>query len=148
MSIPKRPLIRHPVPRLCMETNRAADHCRPALYGVRGPNMSSFLVKRVPIPPPVLPSKFLAVPASSRTTLAPPDVESSGMRRAISLSDLAARPTPAPRLPPQVAALHHSWTSATSGLRGLFLITCRQNFFVCEAPSGARPLAVADVADA
>ncbi|GBP77049.1 Transcriptional activator protein Pur-alpha [Eumeta japonica] len=45
-----------------------------------------------------------------------------------------------------VAALHHSWTSATSGLRGLFLITCRQNFlrglflitcrqnfFVCEA---------------
>ncbi|GBP95042.1 hypothetical protein EVAR_64274_1 [Eumeta japonica] len=47
-----------------------------------------------------------------------------------------------------VAALHHSWTSATSGLRGLFLITCRQNFFVCEAPSGARPSAVADVADA
>ncbi|GBP15314.1 Intraflagellar transport protein 172 homolog [Eumeta japonica] len=59
-----------------------------------------------------------------------------------------------------VAALHHSWTSATSGLRGLFLITCRQNFlrglflitcrqnfFVCEAPSGARPPAVADVAD-
>ncbi|GBP26192.1 hypothetical protein EVAR_74954_1 [Eumeta japonica] len=42
-----------------------------------------------------------------------------------------------------VAALHHSWTSATSGLRGLFLITCRQNFFVCEAPSGARPSAVA-----
>ncbi|GBP79250.1 hypothetical protein EVAR_87345_1 [Eumeta japonica] len=49
---------------------------------------------------------------------------------------------------PQLAALHHSWTSATSGLRGLFLITCRQNFFVCEAPSGARPSAVADVADA
>ncbi|GBP28250.1 hypothetical protein EVAR_19099_1 [Eumeta japonica] len=61
----------------------------------------------------------------------------------------------------RVAALHHSWTSATSGLRGLFLITCRQNFlrglflitcrqnfFVCEAPSGARPSAVADVADA
>ncbi|GBP71495.1 hypothetical protein EVAR_103381_1 [Eumeta japonica] len=47
-----------------------------------------------------------------------------------------------------LAALHHSWTSATSGLRGLFLITCRQNFFVCEAPSGARPSAVADVADA
>ncbi|GBP56508.1 hypothetical protein EVAR_42701_1 [Eumeta japonica] len=47
-----------------------------------------------------------------------------------------------------VAALHHSWTSATSGLRGPFLITCRQNFFVCEAPSGARPSAVADVADA
>ncbi|GBP92922.1 Retinol dehydrogenase 12 [Eumeta japonica] len=47
-----------------------------------------------------------------------------------------------------VAALHHSWTSATSGLRGLFLITCRQNFFVCEAPSGARPSAVADIADA
>ncbi|GBP20114.1 hypothetical protein EVAR_5543_1 [Eumeta japonica] len=60
-----------------------------------------------------------------------------------------------------VAALHHSWTSATSGLRGLFLITCRQTFlrglflitcrqtfFVCEAPSGARPSAVADVADA
>ncbi|GBP95723.1 hypothetical protein EVAR_70151_1 [Eumeta japonica] len=57
-----------------------------------------------------------------------------------------------------VAALHHSWTSATSGLRGLFLITCRQtflqglflitNFFVCEAPSGARPSAVANVADA
>ncbi|GBP79888.1 hypothetical protein EVAR_103470_1 [Eumeta japonica] len=60
-----------------------------------------------------------------------------------------------------VTALHHSWTSATSGLRGLFLITCRQNFlrglflitcrqnfFVCEAPSGARPSAVADVADA
>ncbi|GBP07709.1 hypothetical protein EVAR_2816_1 [Eumeta japonica] len=60
-----------------------------------------------------------------------------------------------------VAALHHSWTSATSGLRGLFLITCRQNFlrglflvtcrqnfFVCEAPSGARPSAVVDVADA
>ncbi|GBP14566.1 hypothetical protein EVAR_93445_1 [Eumeta japonica] len=47
-----------------------------------------------------------------------------------------------------VAALHHSWTSATSGLRGLFLITCRQNLFVCEAPSGARPSAVADVADA
>ncbi|GBP58619.1 WD repeat-containing protein 92 [Eumeta japonica] len=47
-----------------------------------------------------------------------------------------------------VAALHHSWTSATSGLRGLFLITCRQNFFVCEAPSGARPSAVADFADA
>ncbi|GBP22703.1 hypothetical protein EVAR_13984_1 [Eumeta japonica] len=47
-----------------------------------------------------------------------------------------------------VVALHHSWTSATSGLRGLFLITCRQNFFVCEAPSGARPSAVADVADA
>ncbi|GBP31865.1 hypothetical protein EVAR_16640_1 [Eumeta japonica] len=60
-----------------------------------------------------------------------------------------------------VAALHHSWTSATSGLRGLFLITCRQNFlrglflitcrqnfFVCEALSGARPSAVADVADA
>ncbi|GBP29256.1 Ras-related GTP-binding protein D [Eumeta japonica] len=47
-----------------------------------------------------------------------------------------------------VAALHHSWTSATSDLRGLFLITCRQNFFVCEAPSGARPSAVADVADA
>ncbi|GBP02166.1 hypothetical protein EVAR_64393_1 [Eumeta japonica] len=43
-----------------------------------------------------------------------------------------------------VAALHHSWTSATSGLRSLFLITCRQNFFVCEAPSGARPSAVAD----
>ncbi|GBP80361.1 hypothetical protein EVAR_54749_1 [Eumeta japonica] len=51
------------------------------------------------------------------------------------------------RLSP-VAALHHSWTSATSGLRGLFLITCRQNLFVCEAPSGARPSAVADVADA
>ncbi|GBO99729.1 hypothetical protein EVAR_815_1 [Eumeta japonica] len=61
----------------------------------------------------------------------------------------------------RMAALHHSWTSATSGLRGLFLITyrqnflrglflitCRQNFFVCEAPSGARPSAVADVADA
>ncbi|GBP29791.1 hypothetical protein EVAR_94631_1 [Eumeta japonica] len=47
-----------------------------------------------------------------------------------------------------VAALHHSWTSATSGLRGLFLITCRQNFFDCEDPSGAMPSAVADVADA
>ncbi|GBP13213.1 hypothetical protein EVAR_93164_1 [Eumeta japonica] len=60
-----------------------------------------------------------------------------------------------------MAALHHSWTSATSGLRGLFLITCRQNFlrglflitcrqtfFVCKAPSGARPSAVANVADA
>ncbi|GBP70104.1 Proton-coupled amino acid transporter-like protein CG1139 [Eumeta japonica] len=56
-----------------------------------------------------------------------------------------------------VVALLHSWTSATSGLRGLFLITCRQNFlrglflitnfFVCEAPLGARPSAVADVAD-
>ncbi|GBP07304.1 hypothetical protein EVAR_92167_1 [Eumeta japonica] len=33
----------------------------------------------------------------------------------------------------QIAALHHSWTSATSGLRGLFLITCRR-----EAVGGRR----------
>ncbi|GBP77123.1 hypothetical protein EVAR_99368_1 [Eumeta japonica] len=44
-----------------------------------------------------------------------------------------------------VAALHHSWTSETSGLRGLFLITCRKNFlrgpFRREAVGGRRRLA-------
>ncbi|GBP55118.1 hypothetical protein EVAR_37998_1 [Eumeta japonica] len=39
------------------------------------------------------------------------------------------------------------WTSAAKVCE-TSLITCRQNFFVCEAPSGARPSAVADVADA
>ncbi|GBP84547.1 hypothetical protein EVAR_65223_1 [Eumeta japonica] len=67
-----------------------------------------------------------------------------------SIAQLGERTHPVPTKTSMkpVAALHHSWTSATSGLRGLFLITCRQNFFVCEAPSGARPSAVPDVADA
>ncbi|CAG4986256.1 unnamed protein product [Colias eurytheme] len=90
-KVPFRRIIRHPVPRLCLE-NQA--RMRPPFCSgnvVRG------LARKLPIVP-VLPSKFPT--PSARTHLTPPEQESeTGMRRAISLSDLAAKPVPAPRTP-------------------------------------------------
>ncbi|CAH4032368.1 unnamed protein product [Pieris brassicae] len=83
---PFRKMIRQPAPRLYMD-NQA--RMRPPFSGnaVRG------LAKKCPIVP-VLPSKF----SPARTHLTP-EASETGMRRAISLSDLAAKPVPAPRTP-------------------------------------------------
>ncbi|KAJ2943467.1 hypothetical protein O0L34_g12274 [Tuta absoluta] len=88
---PFRKVVRVPTPRLCMEKNP-----RPVLGLPR-----ASLSRRLPLQAPVLPSKFFT---ANRNLLSPSDAEeeSSGMRRAISLSDLAAKPMPAPRTP-QVA---------------------------------------------
>ncbi|KAI8433225.1 hypothetical protein MSG28_015303 [Choristoneura fumiferana] len=94
---PFRKIIRVPTPRLCMENKMApctsSHRFRPVLHGT---GVRAALAKRVPFHSPILPSHF--VPQANRTHLSPyaPE-EESGMRRAISLSDLAAKPLPAPR---------------------------------------------------
>ncbi|KAH9630888.1 hypothetical protein HF086_014629, partial [Spodoptera exigua] len=97
---PFRKIIRGPTPRLCMENRLFPHKIRPVLYGSpRG----SCLAKKVPVQNPVLPSKFspnqVTVSPANRSHLSASDreEEGSGMRRAISLSDLAAKPMPAPR---------------------------------------------------
>ncbi|KAL0809240.1 hypothetical protein ABMA28_011459 [Loxostege sticticalis] len=95
---PFRKIIRGPTPRLCMENRMyepSLGKIRPVIYSggiVRG----SGLAKRLPFQPPVLPSKF--TPQANRNATSEEE-ESSGMRRAISLSDLAVKPMPAPRAP-------------------------------------------------
>ncbi|RVE45610.1 hypothetical protein evm_009723 [Chilo suppressalis] len=96
-KVPFRKIIRGPTPRLCME-NRMCEastgKIRPVIYTgcfVRG----SCLAKRVPIQIPVLPSKFSQ---QANRHASDQEEESTGMRRAISLSDLA-KPMPAPRTP-------------------------------------------------
>ncbi|KPJ17337.1 Mitogen-activated protein kinase-binding protein 1 [Papilio machaon] len=97
---PLRKVFRMPGPRCNTENQMCTPECkvRPTL-GSGGAVRNSGLSKKFPFQPPVLPSKFSPVQAS-RTHLSPPEreEEAGGMRRAISLSDLA-KPVPAPRTP-------------------------------------------------
>ncbi|CAB3257466.1 unnamed protein product [Arctia plantaginis] len=97
-SRPKTPfkkILRGPTPRLCMENRIFPNKIRPMLTP-RG----SYLAKRVLAQNPVLPSKFSTQQANrTQPSASDREEESPGMRRAISLSDLAAKPIPSPRTP-------------------------------------------------
>ncbi|CAG4949343.1 unnamed protein product [Parnassius apollo] len=113
-KVPLRKTIRMPGPRLCLENQiyQSEFKIRPVL-GTGGAVRNTCLSRKMPFQTQVLPSKFSPVQAN-RTHLSPSDLEEEtpGMRRAISLSDLA-KPVPAPRTP-QAAAKATPPASANS----------------------------------
>ncbi|CAH2056230.1 unnamed protein product, partial [Iphiclides podalirius] len=114
-KVPLRRIIRVPGPRFCTDNHTFSSECkiRPVLGSGGGARSSSCLSRKMSFQTPVLPSKFSPVQAN-RTHLSPSDHEgeATGMRRAISLSDLA-KPVPAPRTP-QAASKATTPASANS----------------------------------